>query len=89
MARHWTTRLRLAAAALLGTFAASLSGCLPHQEAAIRGGPDGVLISYAGDVSATLPLARQHCAQFERVPVLTVAKENTAKYVCVRPNPAP
>ena len=72
-----------------GGVATALSGCFPHQNAAMHGGPDGVLISYMGDVSATLPLARQHCAQYERVPVLAGAKDNLATYACVRSNGAP
>ena len=32
------------------------------------GQADGVIIQYFGDLAETLPLARDHCAQYERVP---------------------
>ena len=67
----------------------ALGGCFPHQDVAMGGNADGIAISYAGDLAATLPLARQHCAQFERVPVLHSTKENTAYYACVRVNASP
>ncbi|HVH80826.1 MAG TPA: hypothetical protein VM782_15630 [Stellaceae bacterium] len=60
------------------------AGCtLDHQDTALRGGPDGVDIGYAGDINETLPLARQHCARYERVPLFRQAKENHAYYACV------
>jgi hypothetical protein len=74
---------------LAGAVVAPLGGCFPHQPAAMHGGRDGVSIDYAGDVAATLPIARQHCAQYERVPVLAGTKENTATYACVRATDAP
>jgi hypothetical protein len=67
----------------LGT---ALGGCaLPHHDVAMRGSADGVIINYFGDLTETLPLARQHCAQYERVPVLRETKDNNAIYDCVRP----
>jgi hypothetical protein len=71
-------------------FAAALAalsaGCaLPHQDVAMRGTADWVLISYAGDVSDTLPIARRHCAQYEREPVFQQTKDNSALYRCVKP----
>jgi hypothetical protein len=46
-----------------------LAGCLPHEDKIIMDGKaDGVVIQYYGDLAETLPLARQHCAQYERVP---------------------
>jgi len=70
---------------------ALLGGCndIPHQNVAMRGNADGVMINYVGDVADTLPIARQHCAQYERVPVLRQAKDNNATYACVRANAAP
>jgi hypothetical protein len=68
---------------------AALAGCFPHQNVAMRGGVDWVSVSYVGDVAETLSLARQHCAQYEREPVLRSAKDNTAVYSCIRVNAAP
>ncbi|HWB51779.1 MAG TPA: hypothetical protein VG651_21910 [Stellaceae bacterium] len=69
--------------------AAFLAGCeLPHQDVAMRGTADWVLINYVGDVSDTLPIARRHCAQYERQPVFVQTKENSALYRCVKPGAA-
>jgi hypothetical protein len=68
---------------------ATLGGCLQHQDTAMRGNADYVSISYTGDASETLRLARQHCAQYERAPVLRSATDNVAVYACVRANASP
>jgi hypothetical protein len=79
--------MRRWAAAVFGlALAAPLAACtLPHQDVAMRGTADWVLINYAGDVSDTLPIARRHCAQYERQPELRQAKDNSALYMCVKP----
>ena len=76
-------------ALVFGGLAVLLAGCLPTQNAAMHGGPDGVSINYVGDVGATLPIARQHCARYERVPVLASTKDNTVTYACVRASATP
>jgi hypothetical protein len=45
----------------------------------------GVVIQYYGDVDATLPLARQHCAAYERVPLRKSysSEKNLVIYDCV------
>jgi hypothetical protein len=55
----------------------------------MQGNADRVLVSYVGDLSETQPIARKHCAQYERTAVLLGAKDNTAVYACVRTNAAP
>lgn len=47
----------------------------------------GVVIQYYGDVEATLPLARSHCAAYERVAVRRSysAEKNLVIYACVAP----
>jgi hypothetical protein len=74
-------------AVLLGlTLPALLAACtLPHEDVAMRGTADWVLINYVGDIADTLPIARRHCAQYERQPVLRQAKDNNALYMCVKP----
>ena len=67
---------------------AALSGC-EHHDVAMQGNADRVLVSYVGDLSETQPIARKHCAQYERTAVLLAAKDNTAVYACVRTNAAP
>jgi hypothetical protein len=67
---------------------AVLSSC-EHHDVAIQGNADRVLISYVGDLGETQPIARQHCAQYERTAVLLGTKDNTAVYACVRANAVP
>jgi hypothetical protein len=67
-----------------------LGGCnIPHHDVAMSGNADGVIISYVGDVAETLPIAREHCARYERLPVLRQTKDENAVYVCVQANPPP
>src|SRR5215471_12122266 len=70
--------------------AALTAGCtLPHEDAAMRGTADWVLVSYAGNISDTEPIARRHCAQYERQPVFMQTKENSALYRCVKAGAMP
>jgi hypothetical protein len=57
----------------------------PAQDIAMRGGPDWVIINYVGDVADTLPVAKQHCARYERVPVLHQTTPDRVVYFCVKP----
>jgi hypothetical protein len=79
---------RLAARFSLLALSALLGACAQHHAIAMRGNANGVMINYVGDVSDTLPVARQHCAQYERVPVLRLNKDDYATYDCVTPNGA-
>jgi hypothetical protein len=56
----------------------------PPQDAAIQGNADGVIIRYVGDVADTLPIAKQHCARYERVPVLHETKPERVVYFCIK-----
>jgi hypothetical protein len=71
--------MALAIGALLGACTT------PPQNVAIQGGPDWVIIRYVGDVADTLPIAKQHCARYERVPVLHETKEERVVYFCIKP----
>jgi hypothetical protein len=78
------TRLPLLFACL--TLAAALPGCLGGDRAFIREGTaDSVTISHQDNVAATLPVAKKHCAQFERVAQLVEANTELATYDCRRP----
>jgi len=44
-----------------------------------------VRIQYYGDIDATLPLARQYCAQFERVPQRRDSDVDDVTYACIVP----
>jgi hypothetical protein len=69
---------------------APLVGCAPPQSAvAMQGNADVVVINYVGDITATLPVARKHCAQYEREPVLAETKPDHVVYACKRPGTVP
>lgn len=78
------------AAKLLGlTLAAMVGGCAaPHHDTVMQGDANGVVVNYFGDVAETLPLARQFCARYERVPVLHGTRDENAYYFCVKPGDA-
>jgi hypothetical protein len=73
------------------TFVTAVAGCAQQQQPQnvimMDGKAEGVVIQYYGDVNATLPLARQHCAAYERVPVRRSysAEKNLVIYACVAP----
>ncbi len=71
-------------ARLSGISLCMLLGACEHKDVALQGTADWVIITYVGDIAETQPIARQHCAQFERVPVLRQTKDNTAIYGCVK-----
>jgi hypothetical protein len=80
---------RRAARHFLAMLACLLFGCVQAQDVAMRGNANLVQINYVGDVADTLPLARQHCAQYERIPVLHETKPDYVIYFCVKPGAAP
>lgn len=70
---------------ILFVAAATLAGCTAPQPVVREGSADSVQIDYSGDPGSALPLARRHCAQFERVPRLAEADGEIARFDCVRP----
>ena len=50
-----------------------------------EGDANSVEISYAGDIDRAWPLARRHCARFERVARLADPGLDIAVFDCVRP----
>ena len=75
---------RTLVAALLAVVAA-LSACAEPDRAYVReGNADSVTISHQSNVASTIPLARKHCAQFERVPQLVESSTDLATYDCRR-----
>jgi hypothetical protein len=74
--------LAIAAIAALGL---AFAGCAATVTNRLLGGnADGVAIRFAGDIGATLPLAQQHCAQYERVPQLRDTSDDIVNYACIR-----
>jgi hypothetical protein len=61
-----------------------LAGCDGPKAYVREGDAESVELSYAGDVASTLPVARAHCARFERVPRLVQNSIDLAEYDCVR-----
>jgi hypothetical protein len=68
--------------------------CLCGLSVACTGGGPAVLLQgdansaeilYRDDLNAAADLAKQHCAQYERIPQLVAAGLGTAYYNCVRP----
>lgn len=62
-----------------------LPGCTGPHPFIREGDANSVEITDAGDVASTWPLARRHCAQFERVPRLVDSGADLAVFDCVRP----
>ena len=73
-----------------GAVVAALTACNAPKPNIREGDADTVQVSYGGDVATAWPLARKHCAQYERVPRLADvgAGENgldLANFDCIRP----
>jgi len=68
-----------------GAACATLSGCTEPHPFVRAGNANSVEVGYSGDVASALPAARQHCAQYERVPRLVNAGEDIAIFDCVAP----
>jgi hypothetical protein len=62
-----------------------LAGCSGPRPFLLSGDANGAEIAYATDLATTLPLAKAHCAAYERVPRLLQAQENIAYYECHKP----
>jgi hypothetical protein len=64
---------------------AALAGCVEAKDHVMSGDGNQLTIQYYGDLDATMPLARQYCAQFERVPQRRDNDVDTVTYACVVP----
>jgi|GEM_PF-3518855 len=60
----------------------AVAGCLKSKPVLLEGDVNGVQITYGGDINDTIPVARAHCAQFERVPRLLETSDSSAYYQC-------
>jgi hypothetical protein len=61
----------------------ALAACTGPRPFLRQGDANSAEIGYSGDIADTLPIARQHCAQFERVPRLVDAGLEIAHFDCV------
>jgi hypothetical protein len=51
----------------------------------IQGDASSAQVGYAGNIESASLVAKQHCAQYERVPKFLEAQEDIAFFDCVRP----
>jgi hypothetical protein len=75
------------AALFLGLIAAMLAACGAPGPFVREGNAESVEIGFSGDVSNAMPLARKHCAQFEREPRFVSPTLDGGLFECVRPGP--
>ena len=68
-----------------GAAGANLSGCTGPHPFARAGDANSVEVVYSGDVASALPVARQHCARYGRVPRPVNAGADVAVFDCVGP----
>jgi len=66
-------------------FGALVSGCTGSKPFLLQGDANSAQVGYSGEIEGATPVARQHCAQYERVPRFLEAQENVAFFDCVRP----
>jgi hypothetical protein len=59
--------------------------CAGPKPFLLQGDSRSVQIGYGGNVESATPIAKQHCAQFERIPRFLEAQENVAFFDCVLP----
>jgi hypothetical protein len=64
---------------------ALLSGCITPHPFMLRGDAKSVEVEYYGDVASALPLARQHCAEYQLAPRFAFAGAGVANFDCVPP----
>jgi hypothetical protein len=62
--------------------AALLAGCLEQHSFLRTGNATSAEIMYSGDIAAALPIAKQHCAGYGRVPRLVDTGPDVAYFAC-------
>jgi len=75
----------IAAIGALGLVLAVLAGCMTPHPVAWRGDSDSVDVYYDGTIDHALPAAREHCAEYGRVPRIRETAGDFAYFDCVRP----
>jgi hypothetical protein len=66
-------------------FGALGSACTGPKPFLLQGNASSAQVGYSGDIEGATLVARQHCAQYERLPHFLEAQENVAFFDCVRP----
>lgn len=72
---------RLVFAVLVG----GLAGACAGKAFLLDGDANYAKVAYGGDMESAAAVAKQHCAQFERVPRFHEMQEDAAYFDCVRP----
>jgi hypothetical protein len=73
----------MTAVALVLSVGAPLVGCNGPHPFVRDGDANSVDVFYSGDVATAWPAAREHCAQYERVPKYVDAALGIASFKCV------
>jgi hypothetical protein len=68
-----------------GAAGSTLSGCTGPHPFVRAGDRNSVEVVYSGDAASALPVARQHCARYERVPRPVNAGADVAVFDCIGP----
>ena len=63
----------------------ALCGCLGQQPLLHKGDATSAEILYSGDIANAVPLAKQHCAGYLKVPRLVDTTPGIAFFSCDRP----
>ena len=67
----------------LGAVGATLGGCAGPHPYVSEGDDKSVAVNDGGNIESALPLARQYCARFERMPKLVDSGPDVAYFDCV------
>jgi hypothetical protein len=71
---------------IIAVLATSLSSaCAGPKPFLLQGDARAAQVGFTGDIDSATLVAKQHCAQYERVPRFLEAEENVAFFDCVRP----
>jgi hypothetical protein len=76
------TARRISLLVLTGTIIAACSASKPFL---LQGDAGSAQVGYGGNIEDATLVAKQHCAQYERVSRFLEAQENIAFFDCVRP----
>jgi hypothetical protein len=76
------TPRQIALLLVVGGLGIACSGAKPFL---LQGNASSAQVGYSGNLNGATLVAKQHCAQFERVPRFVEAEENIAFFDCVRP----
>jgi len=68
-----------------GALGATAATCAGEKPFLLQGDAYSAQVGFSRDLEGAARVARQHCAQYERVPRFLEAQENVAFFGCVLP----